>query len=60
MKTFKPYTQKECWYCGKPVDTTIPDKVPYFHSVTHGTYMHLSCFEKYEQELEKGEGKPYA
>lgn len=60
MTKSRSYTSFRCWKCGKMVDTTIPDKEPYFHSITHGIYMHLKCFEQYERELLHGKAYGYA
>lgn len=48
------YNTVTCWKCRKPIDTTNPEKDPYFRSVTHNTYMHLGCFEDYERETDCG------
>lgn len=47
----RSYNQQRCFQCRKSVDTTRPAEEPYVHSVTHGVYFHLGCWEKYEGQL---------
>jgi len=49
-------TEFKCYYCNKPVDVINEF---FFHSVTHNVYMHLPCFEEYEDKLTKGKIKSY-
>lgn len=44
----------KCFYCDKDIDLVNGH---YAHSVTHGIYMHIPCWEKYESLLSQGKVK---